>query len=150
MPSDRHIASARLSPAPTPSRSASSASSRPPAPRCSPRPTCTGYSASATNRAFAILSIIAGIVILAAAAIGRNIDVRVNIYGGTGFLVVGTLMLALIPTDANFLGFSMANCIASYLIGTLLMAAGMYGRTARRIRATTGVPTPSQPETSVA
>jgi hypothetical protein len=82
-----------------------------------------------TNRAFAILSIIAGAVIIIATIIGRNVDVKVNIIGGGGFLVVGTLLIALLQTDANVLGWSMANCIASYLIGTVLLAAGMYGKT---------------------
>jgi hypothetical protein len=84
-----------------------------------------------TNTAFAIASIAAGVVIIAAALIGRNIDVRVNILGSAGFLSVGTLMLGLMSTNANFLGFSMVNCIVSYIIGTLLLTAGLYGKTVR-------------------
>ena len=83
-----------------------------------------------TNRALAIASIAAGIVLILAAAVGRNLDVRVNLVAGTVFLAVGTLMLTLIRTSANVLGFSLVNCIASYVIGTLLLAAGLYGKTA--------------------
>ena len=83
-----------------------------------------------TNRAFAFSSIVAGAVVLVAAIVGRNIDVRVNIVGGIGFLVVGTAMLAAIPTDANFFGFTLTTCIVSYVLGIVMLSAGMYGKTA--------------------
>ena len=60
--------------------------------------------------------------------IGRNIDRYVNVAGGLFFMVVGMGMMLLMRTDANFLGFSMANSIASFLIGTVLFAAGLYGK----------------------
>jgi hypothetical protein len=83
-----------------------------------------------TNPGFAIASIIAGAILLAGAIIGRNLDVLVNIIAGIVFMTVGTVMLGLIQTNANFLGFSAATCIVSYILGTLLLAAGMYGKTA--------------------
>ena len=44
-------------------------------------------------------------------------------------MAVGMLMLGLLRTDANFLGFSMTNCIVSFVLGTIVFAAGLYGRT---------------------
>src|SRR5207247_133166 len=62
-----------------------------------------------TNLAFAELSVVAGAVILVAAVIGRNLDRFVNLGGAVLFMAAGTAMLLLLRTDANFLGFSMAN-----------------------------------------
>jgi hypothetical protein len=81
-----------------------------------------------TNLAFALLSIVGGAVLLVSAVIGRNIDHLANIFGGILFMVVGMLMLGLMETDANFLGFSMANCIVSFVFGTVVFTAGLYGR----------------------
>jgi hypothetical protein len=80
------------------------------------------------NMAFAVMSIAAGAVILVCTLIGRNIDRAINFVGGIAFMVVGMLMLALLRTDANFLGFSMTNVVVSFIIGTVLFAAGLYGK----------------------
>jgi uncharacterized protein DUF4383 len=82
-----------------------------------------------TNLGFAIISIVAGAIILVAAVIGRNIDRHVNMYGGLAFMIVGMAMLLLLQTNANFLTFSMSNCVASFIIGTVLFSAGLYGKT---------------------
>jgi hypothetical protein len=84
-----------------------------------------------TNLAFALLSLVGGAAILVSAVIGRNLDALVNLVGGIVFMVVGMLMLGLLRTDANFLGFSMATCIVSFILGTVVFAAGLYGRSAR-------------------
>ena len=81
-----------------------------------------------TNRAFAVLSVLAGLLVLGAAVIGRNVDRWVNIWVGPGFLIAGTAMLALTNTDANFLNSSVATAIVSYIIGLLLLTAGLYGK----------------------
>jgi hypothetical protein len=81
-----------------------------------------------TNLAFALLSVGAGLVILLAIFVGRNIDRTVNLCGGVGFMVVGTALLALLNTDLNILNFSMATVIVSFSIGLLLFTAGLYGR----------------------
>lgn len=81
-----------------------------------------------TNRAFAVFSLAAGAAVLLAALLGRNVDRLVNLYGGAGFLVAGTAMMALIETEANVFNFSIATAIASYVIGMLLLAAGLYGK----------------------
>lgn len=82
-----------------------------------------------SNLAFAIISIIAGAVILVGALLGRNIDHFINLWGGGIFMIMGIVMLLLISGDANFLGFSMSNCIVSFIIGTVLVISGLYGKT---------------------
>lgn len=84
-----------------------------------------------TNQAFSIASVIAGAVILLAAFVGRNVDTRVNLWAGPAFLVAGTAMLALLHTELNVLNASVATVVTSYLIGLVLLAAGLYGRVSR-------------------
>lgn len=79
-----------------------------------------------TNRAFAMLSIIAGLVLLTAAFVGRNLDHIINMAGAVGFMLVGTVMLALTHTDLNFLNFSVLTVSVSYVIGLILLAAALY------------------------
>jgi hypothetical protein len=81
-----------------------------------------------TNMAFSILSIVSGLVILGALLIGRNLDQFVNYWGGFLFLIIPTLMMLLLRTDGNFLNFSMTTVIVSYIIGLVLLAAGLYGK----------------------
>ncbi len=84
------------------------------------------------NRAFAILSIVAGIVLVAGALIGRNIDHWINLVGGLVFLVAGMAMMVLMQTDLNFLGFTMTTCVVSFVIGMVLFTAGLYGKVGSR------------------
>lgn len=84
-----------------------------------------------TNAGFSLLSVAAGAIILAAFVIGRNVDRFVNLWGGVLFMVVGMGSLAVIRGEANVLNFTMATCVVSGLIGTLLFTAGMYGKSAR-------------------
>jgi hypothetical protein len=84
-----------------------------------------------TNLAFAVLSVIAGAVIVLAVFVGRNVDVPVNMWGGVVFMTAGTAMLALLHTELNVLNFSVATVIVSFGIGLLLFTAGLYGRSAR-------------------
>jgi hypothetical protein len=81
-----------------------------------------------TNLAFSILSIVVGAVVATGAIINGNIDRFINLAGGVVFLVAGMLMLALLQTDLNLLNFTVATCIASYLIGLALGVAGLYGK----------------------
>lgn len=82
-----------------------------------------------TNLAFALLSIAGGVVMLAAVVVGRNIDHYMELLAGFVFMVVGLVELALLQTNANFLGFSMINVIVSFILGMVVFAAGLYGRT---------------------
>jgi hypothetical protein len=81
------------------------------------------------NPAFAVLNIVAGGVIALAGVLGRNWDATINLLGGVLFLLAGGVMLCVLRTDLNVLAFSITNVNVSFLIGTLLLAAGLYGRT---------------------
>jgi hypothetical protein len=80
-----------------------------------------------TNLAFSLLSIVAGVVLLLAFFAGRNIDRSVNLWGGVGFMVIGTAMMAVVRTDLNVLNFSIETVMVSFGIGLLLFTAGLYG-----------------------
>jgi len=82
-----------------------------------------------TNMAFALLSLVSGAVLLVSTVIGRNVDYLVNIIGGIALMAVGMLMLSLLQTDANILGFTVTNCIVSFVLGCVVFTAGLYGRT---------------------
>jgi hypothetical protein len=84
------------------------------------------------NRAFAILSIVAGIIVLGGAFIGGTVDKWINLLGGIVFFVAGLAMMTLMQTDLNFLGFAMSTCIVSFIIGLVLFTAGLYGKTGSR------------------
>lgn len=78
------------------------------------------------NRAFAVASIVAGLVILAGLLIGRNVDIWINGLGGIGFLVSGFVMMTLLRTDLNVFAFTMTTCVVSFVIGLVLATAGLY------------------------
>jgi hypothetical protein len=82
-----------------------------------------------TNMAFAVLSLVVGVFLLAAGLIGRNIDHFVYMWGSIVFFVAGLLMLILLRTDFNFLGFTVTTCVVSFLIGLALLISGLYGKT---------------------
>jgi hypothetical protein len=79
-----------------------------------------------TNPAFAYASLVAGVVVVLATLVGRNVDRFVNLWVGMGFLLVGTVMMFLMRTESNIFNFTMATCVVSYLIGSVLFAAGLY------------------------
>jgi Domain of unknown function (DUF4383) len=81
------------------------------------------------NLAFSIISVIAGAIILLGAIRGRNTDHFINLIGSAIFMIAGLLMMTLLRTGANFLNFQMATCIVSFIIGTVLLVAGLYGKT---------------------
>jgi Domain of unknown function (DUF4383) len=81
-----------------------------------------------TNMAFSVLSIVSGAVILGGVLLGRNIDQFINYWGGFLFLIVPTVMLLLLRTDGNILNFSITTVVVSYVIGMVLLAAGLYGK----------------------
>jgi hypothetical protein len=82
------------------------------------------------NLFWSIVSVLLGIIVLAATLLGRNRDVLVDTYLGWTLLVVGTFSLAAIRTNANFLDFSVATVVVSYLAGLALILAGLYSKTA--------------------
>ena len=76
------------------------------------------------NMFWSIVSILIGVIVLAATVIGRNSDVEVDKYFGWGLLVVGSYELAVLRTDANFLDFSVTTVIVTYLLCLVLIIAG--------------------------
>jgi hypothetical protein len=80
------------------------------------------------NRAFAILSIVVGVVLVVGALIGGNLHQQMSLVASGIFLVAGLVMLILERTDFNFLGFTPATSIVSFLIGVVLLLAGLYGK----------------------
>jgi hypothetical protein len=81
-----------------------------------------------TNRAFSVLSIIVGAIIVAGSVIGRNVDHLINMIGGVVFLLAGMAMLAFLHTDLNILGFEVSTCVVSFIIGLVMATAGLYGK----------------------
>lgn len=88
-----------------------------------------------TNRAFAVASLIAGAAVLLAALVGHNVDRFVDLWGGGGFLLAGTVMMPLSRTDANIFNFDIETTVVSYLIGMVLITAGLYGKVGTRQQA---------------
>jgi hypothetical protein len=80
------------------------------------------------NLGYSLISAVLGVIILIATAIGRNVDASVNKWFGYGFMVLGLAALATLPTNANYLNFTIATCIVAMVIGLILLAAGLYGR----------------------
>ncbi|MBV1849192.1 DUF4383 domain-containing protein [Catellatospora tritici] len=85
-----------------------------------------------TNPALAYGCLAAGVLVLLATLVGHNLDRHVDTWVGSAFLVVGTAMLVLMGTEHNILNFTLATCIVSYAIGSILLTAGMYVRVAKR------------------
>jgi len=83
-----------------------------------------------TNLAFAILSVLVGLLVIGATAVGNNVDRNLNMVLGPGFIVMGVVMMTIMRTSANVLNFGMSTCIVSFLIGLALFAGGLYGEVA--------------------
>lgn len=84
------------------------------------------------NLGFAILSIVVGAIVLLGAFIGGNLAHYLYVFGGGVFWAAGLLMLLLLQTEANILNFQVSTCVVSFLIGTVLVLAGLYGKRGSR------------------
>src|SRR5262245_60257947 len=80
------------------------------------------------NRAFALLSIVVGAIVVVGAVIGRNIDHLINMVGGVVFLLAGMIMLTLLHTNLNLLGFEVSTVVVSFVFGLVFGMAGLYGK----------------------
>jgi len=83
-----------------------------------------------SNMLWSIISLVVGGLVVLTTAVGRNIDVAAGKYLGWGLLVAGSYELAFSRTDANFLGFSIATVVVTYLVGLALITASLYGKVA--------------------
>jgi hypothetical protein len=81
-----------------------------------------------TNIAFSVLSILVGAAVVIGVLVDNNWDHILNLFGGLAFLIVGMLMLVVMQTDLNLLNFTVAKCVVSFLIGLVLLTAGLYSR----------------------
>ncbi|MBL7254757.1 DUF4383 domain-containing protein [Actinoplanes sp. LDG1-01] len=88
-----------------------------------------------SNMLWSILALIVGIVVVAAGAMGRNLDVAAGKYLGWTLLVIGSYELATNRTDANLFGFSMATVVVTYLVGLILILSSLYGKVAPQSQA---------------
>src|SRR5438045_2296238 len=73
--------------------------------------------------AFAVLSSVAGAVVVLANIIGRNIAHHVNQLAAFVFVVVGIVSLLLLQTSANVFGFSMSNVIVTFILAVVVGTA---------------------------
>ncbi|WP_432834937.1 DUF4383 domain-containing protein [Dactylosporangium sp. CA-092794] len=81
-----------------------------------------------TNPAFALLSIIAGVVVLGANLVGRNVAHVFNQLAGIVLTVVGMGSLAVLQTEANVFAFSMVNVIVTFIMAGVIGTASLYDR----------------------
>ncbi|WP_433056319.1 DUF4383 domain-containing protein [Dactylosporangium sp. CS-033363] len=81
-----------------------------------------------TNPAFSLLSIVAGVVVLGANIIGRNLAHQINQLAGVVLTIVGMASLALMQTEANIFAFSMVNVIVTFILGGIMGVASLYDR----------------------
>ncbi|MBB5868017.1 hypothetical protein F4553_001396 [Allocatelliglobosispora scoriae] len=88
-----------------------------------------------TNLAMGILSIAVGIVALASAVTGGNTHHFAALWLGGAMSVLGMLMLAVQRTDANVLNASVWTCLVWMVLGMVLVAAGLYGKSGSPQRA---------------
>jgi hypothetical protein len=80
------------------------------------------------NLLWSIVSLLIGVVVLVATVVGRNLDAMLYQYIGWGLVGIGTYELAVNRTDANFLEFSIATVIVTYIIALTLVLAGLYSK----------------------
>jgi hypothetical protein len=81
-----------------------------------------------TNPAFSLLSLVAGVVVLGANLIGRNLAHHINQLAGIVLTIVGMGSLALMQTEANIFAFSMVNVIVTFILAGITGVASLYDR----------------------
>ncbi|WP_306204816.1 DUF4383 domain-containing protein [Actinoplanes sp. RD1] len=80
------------------------------------------------NPAGAWVSTLLGLAVLAVAARGGNLHHRVNLVLGWVMLAVAMVMLAMLRTDADVLGFSVATVVVWVVLGLVVLTAALYGQ----------------------
>ena len=82
------------------------------------------------NLFWSIVALLIGAIVLAGTVLGRNRDVLVDTYLGWTLVVIGTLSLMFIRTNANLLDFSVSTVIICFITGLALILAGLYSKVA--------------------
>jgi hypothetical protein len=85
-----------------------------------------------TNSVLSTISVVVGAVLIVGAVIGGNVAANVNSIVGALFLISGFANMCVLRTSWNVLNFSMANVIFSFVVGTLVLMFGFYGRVSGR------------------
>jgi hypothetical protein len=83
-----------------------------------------------SNMFASIISLVSGLIVVVATVLGRNLDTEAYKYLGWGVLTVASYGLATSRTDANFLGFTIETVMADYVVGLVLVLAGLYIKSA--------------------
>jgi hypothetical protein len=81
-----------------------------------------------TNGALSVISIVAAVLLIAAALWGGTVSSTSAIAFGGLFLLSGLVHLGLINTSWNPLAFRLSNVLFSLVVGLVLLFLGMYGR----------------------
>lgn len=89
------------------------------------------FSIVRVNLGHSLLMLGGGVLLLLAVAIGRNVDMMVNMYFGGALMVIGCASLVLMRTESNYLNFGMTNVVIAFVLGSLLLTASLYGKVSR-------------------
>ncbi|MEU9132366.1 DUF4383 domain-containing protein [Kitasatospora sp. NPDC048540] len=81
-----------------------------------------------SNGTLSVISIIAGVILIAGAVIGGNIASTINMIMGVLFILAGFVGLMVLDSSANRLAFRIPNVIFSFVFGFVVLTFGMYGR----------------------
>lgn len=81
-----------------------------------------------TNGLLSTISIVVGVILIAASLRGGRISSTVTTIIGALFLLSGLLNLAVLDTKFNLLAFEIPNVIFSFIAGMMLLFLGCYGR----------------------
>ncbi|MDT7713505.1 MAG: hypothetical protein QOG46_2312 [Pseudonocardiales bacterium] len=81
-----------------------------------------------SNGLLSLISLVVGIVLIAAAVIGGHLSSTVTAGIGVLFLVSGLANLAVLDTPLNLLAFKIQNVLFSLIAGMAMLFVGLYGR----------------------
>jgi hypothetical protein len=72
--------------------------------------------------------VIAGVVVIGANLVGRNIAHQINQLAAVVLTIAGMGSLALMQTEANIFAFSMVNVIVTFILAGITGVASLYDR----------------------
>jgi hypothetical protein len=78
------------------------------------------------NLLWSIVALVIGAVVVLGTLAGRNVANQTQWLLGWAVLVISSYELAASRTDANFLKFTIATVVVTYLVGLALVTAGLY------------------------
>lgn len=81
-----------------------------------------------SNGLLSLISLVVGVVLIAAAVIGGHVSSNVTTALGVLFLISGLANLAVLDTPLNLLAFKIQNVLFSLIAGMLMLFVGLYGR----------------------